>query len=87
MEHFADLMQKLAEVQCGARARSPELIKEDAELMDRLQKRTLAERSTQVTRSTKDGPAEQARFTANSSPIELRIPRCRARLRRAANEQ
>ena len=87
MEHFADLMQKLTEIQCGARARSPELVKEDAELMDRLQKRTLAERSTKVMRSSKEEPAEQPRFTPNSSPIESRIPRCRARLRRTVNEQ
>jgi hypothetical protein len=42
MENFAELMQRLLEIQSGGRQRSPELIEEDARLMDRLQKRTLA---------------------------------------------
>ena len=42
MENFAELMQRLLEIQSGGRQRSPELIKEDARLMDRLKKRTLA---------------------------------------------
>src|SRR6202140_4835672 len=40
MENFAELMQRLLEIQSGGRQRSPELIEEDARLMDRL-KRTL----------------------------------------------
>jgi hypothetical protein len=42
MENFAELMQRLLEIQSGGRQRSPELIEEDERLMDRLQKRTLA---------------------------------------------
>jgi hypothetical protein len=47
MEHFADLMQRLLEIQSGARSRSPELIAEDERLMDLLQKRTMAEQLPQ----------------------------------------
>jgi hypothetical protein len=57
MEHFAELMQRLLESQCGARPRSPELIAEDERLMDRLQKRTMAEKPAQTIRSRQDSPA------------------------------
>jgi hypothetical protein len=39
MEDFAELMQKLLEIQSGGRQRSPELVAEDERLMDALQKR------------------------------------------------
>jgi len=42
MENFAELMQRLLEIQSGGRQRSPELIAEDERLMDALQKRNLA---------------------------------------------
>jgi hypothetical protein len=41
MENFADLMQRLLEIQSGER-RSPKLIEEDERLMRSLQKRSLA---------------------------------------------
>ena len=41
MEDFAELMQRLLEIQSGGRQRSPELIAEDERLMDRLRKRDL----------------------------------------------
>jgi hypothetical protein len=42
MEYFAELMQRLLEIQSGERSRSPELIAEDERLMDGLRKRTSA---------------------------------------------
>ena len=42
MEDFAELMQRLLEIQSGGRQRSPELIAEDERLLDGLQKRNLA---------------------------------------------
>jgi hypothetical protein len=39
MENFAELMQRLLEIQSGGRQRSPELIAEDERLMDALRKR------------------------------------------------
>jgi hypothetical protein len=42
MENFAELIQRLLEVQSGGKQRSPELIAEDERLMDGLQKRYLA---------------------------------------------
>jgi hypothetical protein len=36
MENFAELMQRLLEIQSGGRQRSPELIAEDERLMDAL---------------------------------------------------
>ncbi len=47
MENFAELIQRLLEIQSGGRERSPELILEDERLMDGLQKRNLAGKSTQ----------------------------------------
>jgi len=41
MENFAELMQRLLEIQSGGGQRSPELIAEDERLMDSLQKRNL----------------------------------------------
>lgn len=42
MENFAELMQRLLEIQSGGRQRSAELIAEDARLMDGLQKRMIS---------------------------------------------
>jgi hypothetical protein len=39
MKEFAELMQRLLEIQSGGRQRSPELVAEDERLMDALQKR------------------------------------------------
>jgi hypothetical protein len=39
MEDFAQLMQRLLEIQSGGRQRSPELVAEDERLMEDLQKR------------------------------------------------
>jgi hypothetical protein len=39
MGYFAELMQRLLEIQSGGRQRSQELIAEDERLMDALQKR------------------------------------------------
>ncbi len=63
MENFAELMQRLLEIQSGGRQRSPELIEEDERLMDRLQKRTLAGKSPQTVRLSQDSP-EWKRFKA-----------------------
>jgi len=43
MENFAELMQRLLEIQSAETHRSPELIAEDERLMDCLQKRNLEE--------------------------------------------
>jgi len=40
MENFAELMQRLLEIQSGEKHRSPELIAEDERLMDGLRKRS-----------------------------------------------
>jgi len=46
MENYADLMQRLLEIQNGER-RSPKLIAEDERLLRSLQKRNLAGKPTQ----------------------------------------
>jgi hypothetical protein len=48
MENLAELMQRLLEIQCGGRPRSPELIEEDERLMDGLRKKSLAGKPTQT---------------------------------------
>jgi hypothetical protein len=48
MENFAQLIQRLLELQSGGRQRSPELIAEDDRLIHGLQKRTLAGRPRQT---------------------------------------
>jgi hypothetical protein len=53
MENFADLMQRLLEIQSGER-RSPKLIAEDKRLMRSLQNRNLAGK-----------PAQKLDFSAN----------------------
>lgn len=63
MESFAELMQRLLEIQSGGRQRSPELIAEDERLMDGLQKRILTEKPVQTLQAGEHG-AERARFKA-----------------------
>jgi hypothetical protein len=61
MENFAELMQRLLEIQGGGRPRSPELIAEDERLMDGLQKRTLAGKPVQT---VKEDGSDRMRFKA-----------------------
>jgi hypothetical protein len=63
MENFAELMQRLLEIQSGGRQRSPELIAEDERLIDRLQKRTLGGKPTQTIKLSQDSP-ERAQIKA-----------------------
>jgi hypothetical protein len=63
MENFAELMQRLLEIQSGGRPRSPELIAEDERLMDGLHKRTLAGKPVQTVKAVEDG-SERVRFKA-----------------------
>jgi hypothetical protein len=55
MENFAELMQRLLEIQSGGRQRSPDLIAEDERLMDALQKRYLVGKPAQNVRLSQDG--------------------------------
>ena len=55
MENFAQLMQRLLELQSDGRQRSPELVAEDKRLMDRLQKRTLAGKPPQAVSLSENG--------------------------------
>src|ERR1017187_10548785 len=61
-------MQRLLEIQSGGRQRSPALIEEDARLMDRLQKRTLA---VPQVRLSQDSP-EETRFQGLAGRSESR---------------
>jgi hypothetical protein len=61
MENFAELMQRLLEIQSGGRQRTPELIAEDERLMDGLQKRNLAGKPTQLVELSQNCP-ERMRF-------------------------
>jgi len=55
MEQFAELMQRLLEIQSGGRQRSTELIAEDERLMADLSvKRHLAEKSPQTVKVSPD---------------------------------
>jgi hypothetical protein len=54
MENFAELMQRLLEIQSGERQRSPELIAEDERLMDGLRKRTSTAESLQTASADED---------------------------------
>jgi hypothetical protein len=56
MENFAELMQRLLEIQSGGRQRSPKLIAEDERLMDGLRKRHLAGKPTQTLGISEDSP-------------------------------
>jgi len=62
MENFAELMQRLLEIQSGGRQRSLKLIKEDDRLMDRLRRRTLELRNMTI-KAGEDG-SERVRFKA-----------------------
>jgi hypothetical protein len=53
MKNFAELMQRLLEIQSGGRQRSPELIAEDKRLMDALQKRDQSGKATPPTHAEK----------------------------------
>jgi hypothetical protein len=55
MENFAELIQRLLEIQSGGRPRSLELIAEDERLMDALQKRNLGGKPTQTVQASEDG--------------------------------
>ena len=61
MENFAELMQRLLEIQSGGRQGSPELIAEDERLMDGLQKRNLAGKPTQTVKLSQDSPERAPR--------------------------
>jgi len=54
MENFAELMQRLLEVQSRGRQRSPELIAEDERLIEGL--RSLAGKSAQTVKLGQDSP-------------------------------
>ena len=54
MENFADLMQRLLELQSGGKERSPELIAEDERLMEGL--RSLTGKSAQTVKLGPDYP-------------------------------
>jgi len=57
MENFAELMQRLLEIQSGETQRSQKLIAEDERLMDCLQKRTLGgKKPTQTVMLREDSP-------------------------------
>jgi hypothetical protein len=47
MDRYAELMQKLLEIQSGGRERSPELMSEDQRLMNSQQQETLVKSSTE----------------------------------------
>jgi hypothetical protein len=57
MENFAELMQRLLEIQSGGRQRSPELIAEDERLMEGL--RSLAGKSAQTVKLGQNSRAEK----------------------------
>jgi DNA-binding NarL/FixJ family response regulator len=54
MENFAQLMQRLLELQSDGKLRSPELIAEDERLLELLQKRTLAERTVKLSQNSRE---------------------------------
>jgi hypothetical protein len=63
MEDYAQLLQRLLEIQSGERKRSPELSLEDKRLMDRLQRRTQLGEPAQTVKPIPANPA-RARFKA-----------------------
>jgi len=63
MEYFAELMQRLLEIQSGGRPRSPEVVAEDERLMDRLQKRDMGGKLPQPAEHGQ-GRSERTRFKA-----------------------
>jgi hypothetical protein len=68
MEDFAELMQRLLEIQSSGRQRSPELIAEDARLMDGLQKRSNAELGKNANGGISGFLANWANITNPSKP-------------------
>jgi hypothetical protein len=54
MNNFAELMQRLLEIQSGGTQRSPELIAEDERLMDSLQKSNLRKHLVKTAESRRD---------------------------------
>jgi len=54
MENFADLIQRLLEIQSGGRQRSTQLIAEDEQLIDGLQKRSSTRKPVQMVRLSQD---------------------------------
>jgi hypothetical protein len=63
MEDYAQLLQRLLEIQSGERKRSPELSLEDKRLMDRLQRRTQTAEPAETVKPSPGNPA-RARFKA-----------------------
>jgi hypothetical protein len=57
MDTFAELMQRLLEIQSGSRERSPKLIAEDRRLMDGIRKRNLTAQLPPTVRLRQDSPA------------------------------
>jgi hypothetical protein len=57
MDTFAELMQRLLEIQSGPRERSPKLIAEDRRLMDGIRKRNLTAQLPLTVRLRQDSPA------------------------------
>ena len=54
MENFADLIQRLLEIQSDERQKSPKLIAEDQRLIDLLQQRNLAGKLPHTVRLSRD---------------------------------
>lgn len=54
MENFAELMQRLLEIQSGGRQRGPEPIADDERFIEYLRKRHLAGKSTQPVKPSQD---------------------------------
>jgi hypothetical protein len=61
MENFAELMQRLLEIQSGGRQRSVDLIAEDKRMMEDLQKRGAWQETPTKAKLSQDGP-EWTRF-------------------------
>jgi hypothetical protein len=56
MEYFAELMQRLLEIESGGTQRSAELITEDSRLMEDLQKSICRKAPPQTVKSSQDSP-------------------------------
>jgi hypothetical protein len=63
MEYFAELMQRLLQIQSGGRPRNPEVLAEDEIVIDRLQKRDLAGKLSRPVELSQDR-SERTRFKA-----------------------
>jgi hypothetical protein len=61
MENFADLMQRLLEIQ-NCERRSPKLIAEDQRLMRSLQRRSLAGTPEQKLKFSENSPERTAKY-------------------------